>query len=260
MTYKAHAKVNIFLKIVGTRGHYHELYSRFMRVNALFDTLRFVPKQSSVPFELLGDFECNLEQNTLYKAFKALKEEGFVDELTRLMRDYALEVTKVIPTGAGLGGGSSDSATFLLMLNEKAKLGLTCKELMRIGATVGADVPFFVSEYQSANVSGIGEVVESFEEELFECEVFTPPLSCNTAAVYQTYRKYFMHTIQEEKAKSMFAMKSDILMNHFSKEELNDLYAPALKAYPQLGEYVKEGWCFSGSGSSFFKLVEKKNG
>ncbi len=260
MHYQAHAKVNIFLKIIGTRGSYHELYSRFLRVNSLFDTLQFVPKQSDEPFELIGDFACNVEQNTLYKAFVALKEEGFKKEVCAFMCQHALKVIKVIPIGAGLGGGSSDAATFLLMLNEKAKLGLTCKELMRIGAKVGADVPFFVSGYQSANVRGIGEIVEFFEEESLELEMLTPPLFCNTALVYKTYREYFMHTMNEEEARSMLGMKSELLLKCFTREALNDLYLPALSAYPVLGEFAQEGWCFSGSGSSFFKLAEKKNG
>lgn len=60
MHYKAYAKVNIFLKIVGTRGNYHELVSRFMIVSSLFDTLSFVPKKSKEAFELVGDFNCAL--------------------------------------------------------------------------------------------------------------------------------------------------------------------------------------------------------
>jgi len=136
MHHKAYAKVNIFLKIVGTRGAYHELLSRFMRVHALYDELFFAPKVSHEPFELVGNFECPLESNTLYKALMALKQSGFSREVDALMREYALHVNKAIPTGAGLGGGSSDAATFLHMVNQTANLGLTCKELMMCGRDV----------------------------------------------------------------------------------------------------------------------------
>lgn len=112
MHYFAHAKVNIFLRIVGTRGNYHELYSRFMRVRDLYDTLSFVPKQTTQAFELIGDFNCALEHNTLYKIYRVLQEQGFSKEIERVMQTYALHVKKQIPTGAGLGGGSSDAATF----------------------------------------------------------------------------------------------------------------------------------------------------
>ncbi len=257
MHYHAPAKVNIFLKIVGTRGNYHELLSRFVRVSTLFDTLWFAPKQSVEPFELVGDFNCNVEDNTLYKAYDALCQEGFSQKVGAVMGEFALHVKKSIPTGAGLGGGSSDSATFLKMLNAQADLKLTCKELMEIGSRVGADVSFFASEAQSANVSGIGEVVELFEEEALDIEIFTPPVACHTGKVYQTYREYFLQTMNKPQALKMLFLSSEKLVKQFSKEELNDLYAPALKIYPELSLYAKERWFFSGSGSSFFKIKEK---
>ena len=256
MQYKAHAKVNIFLKIVGTRGNYHELVSRFMLVPNLFDTLSFVPKKTNAPFELVGDFNCALEHNTLYKTFVAIQKHGYAKAVEAVMAEYALDVKKVIPTGAGLGGGSSDSATFLKMLNDKAHLGLSTETMMDIGSEVGADVPFFVSGYESANVSGIGEIVEKFDEKALDIEVFTPSLACNTALVYKTYREYFLQTMNQSQALEMVAMKSPELLASFSKEELNDLFPACLKAYPKLGDYAKEGWFFSGSGSSFFRLKE----
>ena len=257
MQYKAHAKVNIFLKMVGTRGAYHELLSRFMRVDTLYDVLSFIPKKSAEPFELLGDFGCKVEENTLYKAFVALKRYGCGDKVDALMREYALHVSKAIPTGAGLGGGSSDAATFLHMLNDTAQMGLSCETLSQIGATVGADVPFFVSGFSSANVRGIGEVVECFEEEALAIEVMTPPLACDTRTVYQAYREYFLHTMNEKSARHMLTCSSKELLNTFSKEALNDLYAPAIQCYPSLTAYAKEQWFFSGSGSSFFRIKEE---
>lgn len=259
MQYQAHAKINVFLKIVGTRGNYHELLSRFMIVPFLWDTLSFVPKKSTNPFELVGDFNCALEHNTLYRTFMVLKQHGFAKEIERVMSEYALHVKKTIPTGSGLGGGSSDSATFLKMLNETAHLGLSVEEMMRLGSEVGADVPFFVSGYESANVSGIGEIVEKFDEPALDIEVFTPPLACNTALVYKTYREYFLQAIDQALALKMATLKSPELLNNFSKEKLNDLFPACLKAYPELGTYAKEGWFFSGSGSSFFRLAHKVN-
>jgi len=257
MHYQAHAKVNIFLKIVGMRGAYHELLSRFVRVPMLFDTLWFEPKKSVVAFELAGDFTCKLEENTLYKAYEALCKHGFSQEVGAVMDTYALHVTKVIPEGSGLGGGSSDSATFLKMLNDTAHLKLTCKELMEIGSCVGADVAFFASEASSANVSGIGEVVETYQEDTLDIEVFTPEISCHTGKVYQTYREYFLQTMDKHQAQQMLLLPSIKLLEQFSKEELNDLFAPARKRYPELSLYAKEGWFFSGSGSSFFRIKEE---
>ena len=257
MQYRACAKVNIFLKIIGTRGNYHELLSRFMRVPTLYDTLFFVPKQSGALFELVGDFTCDLAQNTIYKMFKVLQKEGFDADVERVMKDFSLRVEKGIPTGAGLGGGSSDAATFLKMMNETAGLKLSKEDMTRLGSMVGADVAFFVSEYESANVSGIGEIVEYCDEKAFDLEIVTPPLSCNTAVAYQTYREYFLQTMDKPQALKMLSLSSEKLVKQFSKEELNDLYAPALKIYPELSLYAKEGWFFSGSGSSFFRIKGK---
>ena len=256
MRYQAYAKVNIFLKIIGTRGTYHELLSRFMRVESLFDTLWFAPKKTTKSFELVGNFNCNIQDNTLFKAYHALCKAGFEQEVKKVMGAYALHVQKAIPTGAGLGGGSSDSATFLMMLNEKANLHLSSQELMDIGSRVGADVAFFASQTKSANVSGIGEIVEIFDEEILPIEVATPPMACDTAQVYQAYRKHFLKTIEAPLAQQMLKMSSKTLLSSFSRETLNDLYAPALKCYPLLQSYAKEGWFFSGSGSSFFRIKE----
>lgn len=256
MHYSAPAKVNIFLKIVGTRGNYHELMSRFMVVPTLCDTLRFVPKQTKEPFELIGAFDCPLSSNTLYKIYNVLLQEGFSD-VQRVMEEQALHVTKRIPTGAGLGGGSSDAATFLKMLSEKATLKLSTYEMMALGSKVGADIAFFASGYASANVTGIGEIVEPFEEEALELEVVTPPLECHTGRVYQTYREYFLQTMDKPLALSMLSMKSDLLLERYTMEALNDLFPACLKAYPALKTYAQDGWFFSGSGSSFFKLSTK---
>ena len=258
MHYKAYAKVNIFLKIVGTRGNYHELVSRFMIVSSLFDTLSFVPKKSKEAFELVGDFNCALEHNTLYRTFMVLKSHGFAKEVERVMGMYALQVSKNIPTGSGLGGGSSDSATFLKMLNDVGNLGLSLEEMMKLGSEVGADVPFFASGYESANVSGIGEIVEKFDEGIFEIETFTPNIKCNTSEIFRIFRENFYKQISKEEAKKLLNMKSLDILKTLDIKKANDLYEPALSLYPQLNDYAKDNWYFSGSGSSFFRINNGK--
>lgn len=256
MIYKAHAKVNIFLKIVGKRGDYHEINSRFMLVKNLFDTLSFKPKMSDAPFELVGDFNCALEDNTIYKMYLALKKSAYEKQVDAVMANYALHVEKNIPSGAGLGGGSSDSATFLKMVNKEAALGLSLQEMLQMGANVGADVAFFICGYHSANVSGIGEKVEEWDEKWLDIEVFTPNIACNTGLVYRTFRESFLQENISNDVLKMSFMKSDEVLKQFPKEELNDLFLASLKAYPELSLHVKDGWFFSGSGSSFFRVVE----
>ena len=251
--HKAYAKVNVFLKVTGMRGDYHEIISRFMRVNSLYDELCFEPKDEEA-FKIIGKFSCKTEQNTIYKAYMALKKYTTSSSLEKLMRTHAIKVTKNIPAFAGLGGGSSDAATYLKMCNEVLHLGLSQNELAQIGLSVGADVPFFIYGYGSANVGGIGEVVEEFDEELLNFEVFTPQIEISTPKVYQIYRENFYNPIDGFKADELKHTSSIEILNKMSADEANDLFKPALQEYPKLKEYYKHGWFFSGSGSSFFRV------
>ena len=257
--YKAFAKVNIFLKITGTRGNYHEIISRFMRVESLYDELSFVSKDSS-EFKIIGDFSCTTEQNTIYKAYVALLEvlsDSHAESLQNLMQKYAIDVSKNIPAFAGLGGGSSDAATYLHMCNEVLHLGLSLNELATVGLNVGADVPFFIYGYDSANVSGIGEIVEEFKEPLLDFEVFTPKVEISTPKVYSVYRDYFYAPIEVNEIDQLKQMTSSQVIKTFKADEANDLFKPALQEYKELKKYYKHGYYFSGSGSSFFRVKEK---
>ena len=259
---KAYAKVNVFLKIAGTRGDYHEIISRFMRVQNLYDELSFVSKEEvnakANEFKIIGDFSCETEQNTIYKAYFALKSATNSDALEKLMQTYAIKVDKNIPAFAGLGGGSSNAATYLKMCNEVLHLGLSINELAQIGLQVGADVPFFVYGFNSANVSGIGEIVEAFDEELLEFDVFTPDVKISTPKVYTTYRESFYEPIDGFEAQRLKKISSLEVLNEMKADEANDLFKPALSEYKELKNHYKHGYYFSGSGSSFFRVKEKE--
>lgn len=258
--YKAYAKVNIFLKIIGKRGNYHEIISRFMRVDSLYDELSFAPKQKSEEFEIVGKFSCSVEQNTIYKAYRALFEaldEESAASLKNLMSKYGVKVEKKIPAFAGLGGGSSDAATFLKMCNEVLHLGLSLNELAAIGIKVGADVPFFIYGYDSANVSGIGEVVEEFKEKLLELEIFTPSVEISTPKVYTLYREQFYNPIDGFEVERLKKTPSLDILKQMNADEANDLFKPALQAYKELKNHYRHGYYFSGSGSSFFRAKER---
>ena len=258
--YKAFAKVNIFLKITGKRGNYHEILSRFMRVESLYDELEFVKKEETDAkvneFKIIGSFSCNTEQNTLYKAYFALKEFTNSHKLEELMQRYAIKVTKNIPAFAGLGGGSSDAATYLKMCNSVLDLGLSLNELALIGLKVGADVPFFIYDYKSANVSGIGEVVEEFDEKALTIETYTPKIEISTPRVYSVYRENFFAPIDGFEVQKLKAMSSKEALASMNPSEANDLFKPALQEYKELESHYKTGYFFSGSGSSFFRVKE----
>jgi len=255
MTHKAYAKVNIFLKIVGKRGDYHELLSRFVLVKNLYDEIEFCEKQTNEEFELHGEFGCSLESNTIYKAYLSIRKAGYKKELKKLFTCKALHAKKNIPSFAGLGGGSSDAATFLHMINKEASLGLSLENLAKIGLEVGADVPFFIYGYNSANVSGIGEIVKEFVEAPLHVKTFTPDIKCDTGAVYKAFRDNYKVDI--DLAEKMSKVNSIELLKRYNDVTLNDLFGASLSVYKELEEYRKKDWYFSGSGSSFFKIEKE---
>jgi len=246
MKAKSYAKVNLFLKIEGYKDGYHQINSRFLKVKNLYDEIEI---KEAEKFNIIGDFDCVLRDNTIFRAYLKLITE-YPD-----IRDYfigkEIRVTKNIPSSAGLGGGSSNAATFLKMVNSDSGLNLSLDELAKIGADIGSDVPFFIYDFDVANVYGRGEIIEEFKEEGLDVEVYTPPIECSTPDVYRMYRERYFNPTKSDFDK----IPTLELLNNYKAEELNDLLRPALALYPELFKY-KDGF-FSGSGSSFFKLKQK---
>lgn len=254
MTKKSYAKVNIFLKIAGRRDNYHELVSRFVRVQSLYDEMRFVEKECT-DFTLIGNFGCETKKNTIYKAYELLKELSPSVEF--FFKKHFIKVDKKIPEFAGLGGGSSNCATFMLMVNEVCNLNLSKDKLSKIGLSIGADVPFFIYEYDSANVTGIGEIVKKFDEPILNIDTVTPQIECNTGQIFNKFRDSFYKEISSEDKIKLLNLKSKEILAILTTKEANDLYEPAVYVYPKLSKYNKNDWYFSGSGSSFFKVNDE---
>ena len=245
---KSFAKINVFLKVVGTRGNYHEILSRFVLCEQLFDEIYFERSNSFT-------IECDnkeIKENIIQKAIDELKKAGFSNELDEFFSSHKIIINKQIPIGAGLGGGSSNAATFLLMVNDELNLNIKRENLMQIASKIGADVTFFVSGYRAANVSGIGEIIEEFDDEVPNLNIFTPNVFCSTPMVYQEFRSNFLQYIDVNAAKKMQNLKSKELLEIYKNEELNDLFAPCFKLYPQMNEFMDK--FLSGSGSSVFSV------
>lgn len=251
MVSKSYAKVNIFLKIAGKRENYHELVSRFVRVHSLYDVISFEYGVFE-KFSLIGNFGCETKSNTIYKVYEKLKEIS--PKVEEYFKTHCVIVEKKIPEFAGLGGGSSNAATFMLMVNEVCNLELSRDEMAKLAMNIGADIPFFIYEYDSANVTGIGEIVEKFDEEILDIEIVTPKIECNTGEIFKSFRDKFYKEISTKEKENLLSSKSKDVLAKLSIKEANDLYMPAIDVYPQLKEFEKEGFFFSGSGSSFFKV------
>ncbi len=146
----APAKINLFLHVTGRRSDgYHTLQTVYQFVN-LCDVLQFELREDN-EIHLNSDFdEVPPEDNLVVRAARALQSHAGGRS------GINITLTKRIPTGGGLGGGSSDAATTLVALNEFWRMGLSIKELAEIGVTVSADVPVFVYG-QASWAEGIGD-------------------------------------------------------------------------------------------------------
>ncbi len=143
------AKLNLFLHITGRRENgYHELQSIFQLID-LYDWLEFTPIELN-EIQINGLNSVDLQQNLIFKATEILKP--YAKKPTGLN----ISIEKNIPMGAGLGGGSSNAATTLIMVNKLWQCGLTIEQLADLGVKLGADVPIFVHGL-NAWAEGIGE-------------------------------------------------------------------------------------------------------
>ncbi|MDR0580121.1 MAG: 4-(cytidine 5'-diphospho)-2-C-methyl-D-erythritol kinase [Campylobacteraceae bacterium] len=259
LSFKSYAKVNVFLKVVGKRGTYHEIKSRFLRIESLYDMLVFKPKTPKKGLEFFGDFGCGVHNNTIYKAHRFLKEYTKSSLIDDFFEHHALYVEKNIPRGGGLGGGSSNAAVLILALNKILGLNLDIKEMCTIGNKVGADVNFFLHECEAADVEGAGEIVMPIKDDIPKIELVITNKACDTARVYRVFRESFWNSVDTNLAYKMAGLSSKELLDSFAPIELNDLLRSVLVCYPILKVFTRERIFLSGSGGTFFKVLNGYN-
>ncbi len=196
------AKINLFLHITGKRADgYHNLQTVF-RLLDWGDYLHFSVTDdvviSTVDNALDANELChqlvilagaetitvNIEDNLIFKAARALLASAIQSNtLPEQLAQVHIALDKHLPMGAGLGGGSSNAATTLLALNEIWQLKLTQDELIKIAATIGADVPIFIFG-QDAIAMGIGDQLTAIKLPDQQYLVLTPNAHVNTAKLF----------------------------------------------------------------------------
>ena len=171
--YPAPGKLNLFLHVLGTRPDgYHELQTVFRLIERA-DRVGIAPRaDGEIRFD--GPFG---EDNLCVRAARLLQGS------TRHGCDLALE--KNLPVGGGLGGGSSDAATVLVVLNKLWGLNLARAKLMKIALRLGADVPFFVFG-RNALGEGIGERLTALPLPAACYLVLTPQVSVSTKEIFES--------------------------------------------------------------------------
>ena len=179
LTLPAPAKLNLFLHITGRRADgYHNLQTLF----------QFVDYGDGLAFRVRTDNELSLTPEIEGVA----AEDNLIIRAARLLQKTSdsplgadIRLTKILPMGGGLGGGSSDAATTLLALNHLWKLGLSLDELAELGLSLGADVPVFVRG-QAAFAEGVGEQltpVPELDEPWYL--IVCPQVHVNTGKIFQ---------------------------------------------------------------------------
>ena len=253
---KAHAKINIFLKILALdKNNYHILNSRFLLFDELYDELCLVHRVNDTikPFELISNID--IKDNIVFKVYEILSQIGYKKDLDIFFKDRALKLIKNIPSFAGLGGASSDAACFLKMLNEELNLKLSLEKLYKIGKNIGSDVNFFLSGYKSANVEGIGEKIYEYDDEIPKISLIYPNIECSTIKVYEAFDNTKHDLFQNKKDANNFKkLSSKALLDRFENTKLNDLLAPCIKIYPKMLAYIKDDSFLSGSGSTLYEV------
>lgn len=254
------AKINLGLNIVSNRDDgYHNLETVFYPV-PLYDALEIKymdPKfPSDVPCDLKVtgiDLDCDEQWNLVIRAYNLLAEDY------ELPRVHA-HLMKRIPTGAGLGGGSSDGAYMIRLLDERFRLNIGIAEMERYAARLGADCAFFITA-EPMYATGIGNILAPVDDSIgflkgLYLAIVKPGISVSTVEAYR-----------QIKPKKPAKCCLDIVRQPIEtwREELtNDFEPPVFAAHPELGDIKKKlydmGAIFaqmSGSGSAIYGIFKE---
>lgn len=254
---KAHAKVNFRLKVLARLASgYHTLES-IMQPIELHDqlALEWVKGKPGIVHFQCSDMKLPQDRDNLaYRAAEMMLGLG------RPQHALYLRLVKWIPTGAGLGGGSSDAACVLRGLNTMMGLNLSPQTLMELGAQLGMDVPFFITG-QPALVTGCGETVEPFSHFPETWMVLMlPAFSVSTPWAYAALNHGLTRRKRTAKLPRLFR-DSRALVPWFR----NDLEAPVAAKHPEITRMVQsmleagaDAAQMSGSGSAVFGLFHDR--
>lgn len=257
---KAPAKLNLFLHVTGRRDDgYHLLQSLFVPI-ALYDSLAFKLNAQGQVRRLTSIVGIAESDDLVVKAAHLLKTHVARPEL-----GVDIELQKVIPSGAGLGGGSSDAAATLIALNKLWDLQLSREELLPLALSLGADVPFFLDAVP-AIVEGVGEQITPLQQDLSErlAEVhyvlFIPKLPIPTVSIFkdQNLKRNTSKLSQAQLVRQLSDAAHIWQYGHNDLEPVACAQHPALEALRQRLTELGISARMSGAGSVFFAAYPTK--
>ena len=254
------AKINLYFNIIGTYplsspfSGYHRIESIIERISLCDEIEIEVTKSRAVT---LSSNKKSLENqdNLCVKAATLLRQKR------KLPYGFITRLTKRIPMGSGLGGGSSDAASTLLGINALLDLRLTLKDLYALGACLGSDVNFFLSQSSFARVCGRGEIVIPFDAKPLRHMIIWPNAHLSTKAVYQNTRVKLTKFLSNANIIHYALKNGDISL--LKQNIFNALEESALSLCRQLREaknYLDKKGIFcrmTGSGSALYTVSKK---
>ena len=249
---KAPAKINLYLRVLGKRpDNFHEIESLIQAIDLYdeitlekADHLDIICSDLSIP----SDYT-----NLAYRAAKLLYENKYIP-------GAKITLLKNIPSGAGLGGGSSDAAFVLRGLCSLYSIALGYNQMLELAGRLGSDVPFFLTCGQ-ALARGRGELLEEIDLSLnYTILLLSPSLHVSTADVYRAVK----NNLTKRSAEALLSNRKYLSgFIDISQRFHNDLEDIVLAKYPFLDELKRSllgaGAFYSsmtGSGSSFFGLFK----
>lgn len=248
-------KINLGLNIVRKRDDgFHDLETVFYPL-PICDVLEVIHDRAPVTdisFSSSGlPVQGALSDNLCIRAYRLLKQD-FPD-----LPPVAMHLHKAIPMGAGLGGGSSDAAFVLKMLNEKFNLGVSAEKLKEYALALGSDCPFFLHN-KPCFASGRGEALDPIELDLsaYSFLVIHPGIHVNTGWAFSQLTP----APPKKPVKEIISQP----VSTWKQELVNDFETPVFSAHPQIGALKEKMYAagaiyasMSGSGSTVFGIFEK---
>jgi 4-diphosphocytidyl-2-C-methyl-D-erythritol kinase len=245
---KSYAKINLGLEIAGKRADgYHNLKTIFQTID-FYDTLQVSENhERRLVFKSNDNDLTRDDRNTVIRAFKLIYENFNVNQ------GFDVFLNKNIPSGSGLGGGSSNAAVVLMFLNHYFGLEIRQAELISLGKSIGADVPFFFLG-GTVLAQGIGEVMTEIPEpETRDILLVIPEIRVSTGLI-------FSHVGLTSRR---FNSKIDVFLNSKNTNVLeNDLEPITFQKFPEIKRIKEKMQAFesnrvmmSGSGSALFCVI-----
>jgi len=251
----AYAKINLTLDVTGKRENgYHDVRMVMQQID-LHDVVKLEKRNRGITLESNSKFLPKDQTNIAWKAARAVFDEVNQD------LGVHIKIEKNIPVAAGLAGGSTDAAAVIRGLNKMYDLNLSLKEMMEIGVTIGADVPFCIMG-GTALAEGIGENLSPIAPDKSHWLVLSKPsVGVSTKKIYEALNYKTINKHPETEAMIDAVLCGDI--GEISGLLGNVLEPVTLSLYPSVGdlkskmkEFGASGTLMSGSGPSVFGLFK----